>query len=395
VNSPSEDTTGQLIVQISHDDLGPLLVDGLHLECNSLSPLADIVRGYRPGARPANTGTSEISQHPLFPAAASILAQPDLRILHRTGGGSTDVSWVSAFVKRSEDRGTIVTVTPSTERSILIQLFDSPDRYLVWWLDAMATRVEDPSPNYMPPPIRLESLVYLLHAVDAYRRASFESMLRYTPSAEPSITPSAFAETMNASIAGRDVRWLLPSFLYLTPGLNEYSFNPGAEHLARLAEHDFLLTARKADNEADIFIFGEAGRTMGVEFYRTWMSGVGFESTALVSGQPRSLNRGFLAPTALANHLFQLESDGAGGCTVNHQALTLDELATEMKRILGKALESPTVDVAPSPAPPSTAPAASTPQPQPATPAQRFCGQCGFANKVGDKFCAGCGAPMV
>ncbi|MDO8691339.1 MAG: hypothetical protein Q7R39_15240, partial [Dehalococcoidia bacterium] len=350
MNSPSEDPTGPLIVQISHDDLGPLLVDVLHLECNSLSPLADIVKAYGPGTRPANTGASEISRHPLFPSAASILAQPDLRILHRTGGGATDVSWVSAFMRRSEDRETMVTLMPSTERSVLIQLFESPDRYLVWWLDTMATRVEKASPNYMPPPIRLESLVYLLHAVDAYRRACFESMLRYAPTAEPSVTPSAFAETMNASIGSRDLRWLLPSFLYLTPGLNDYSFSPGAEHLARLAEHDFLLTAQKTDTEEDIFIFGEAGRTMGVEFYRTWMFGIGFESTVLVSGQERTLNRGFLAPTALANHLFQLESDGAGGCTVNHQALTLDELATEMRGILRKTLDSPAVDTAPAPA---------------------------------------------
>ncbi|MDO8688677.1 MAG: zinc ribbon domain-containing protein [Dehalococcoidia bacterium] len=395
MNSPSADTAGQLIVQISHDDLGPLLVDGLHLECNSLSPLADIVRAYRPGARPASPSTSEISRHPLFSSAAAILTQPDLRILHRTGGGAVDVSYVSAFGKRSENRETVVTVTPSTERSILVRLFESPDRYLVWWLDTMASRVETSTPNYMPPPIRLESLVYLLHAVDAYRRASFESMLSYTPTAEPSITTSAFAETMNASIGSRDLRWLLPSFLYLTPGLSDYSFSPGAEHLARLAEHDFLLTAKKADTEEDIFIFGEAGRTMGVEFYRTWMSAVGFESTVLVSSQERTLNRGFLAPTALANHLFLLESDGAGGCAVNHQALTLDELATKMKQILLKALSSPMADAGPSAARPVASQTASVPPAAgPGTPAQRFCGQCGSPNKIGDKFCASCGAAL-
>ena len=345
MENATADKADQLVFQISNDDFGPLFVDRLRLECSSLSPLSKLLAGYARGSRPATAGADEIAAHPLFPKAAAILAEPDLRMLHRTGGGSRDVSYFTAYRKRSVAQNTIVTVTPSFENSTLVRVFHDPDAYLAWWLETLAAPVENPSPNYIPPPTRLESLVYLLHAVDSFRRASFQSMLSYSPTEDPSIGTGEFAETMNTSMGSRDLRWLLPAFLYLTPGLDEFSFNPGPDHLAALAEHDFLLTARKPGSDKDVFLFGEAGRTMGVEFYRTWLMAAGFETVVLTPSGQRTLNRGFFAPTALANHLIRLKPDGDGGCVANHQALTLEELAGKMRGMLLAALEGQPADL--------------------------------------------------
>lgn len=382
----------QLTFQINYDDLGPLFSDKLSLECNSLSPVAEALKGYSKGSRRASAGAAEISAHPLFPMAASILANPDLRMLHRTGGGSVDVSFFAACRNRSVKNYAIVTVTPSFENSTLVQIFDGPDDYLVWWLDALATPVEDSIANYMPPPMALESLVYHLHAIDAYRRAAFQSMLSFAPTGEPSISVKQFVDTMGQALGSRDLRWLLPSFLYLTPGLDGYKFEPRQEHLEGLAEHDFLLTAKRAGSAEDIFLFGEAGCTMGVEFYRTWMSAAGFETAILTPEGQRVLSQGFLAPTALANHLFRLEADGSGRCLVNHQAMTLDELAGKAREMLFGALEAQPSGVT---APVAAVPAKGEPlTPAQVEPSQRTCSACGNVNVSEARFCSGCGKPL-
>ena len=375
-----------LSFQINRSDVGPIFVDRLQLQWNEWSPFSKDLAAYERGSKAASAGVDEVVSHPRFRTVAQIVTNPDLWMSHRTGGGSVNVSFFTACWSRSTDSDAVVTVEPSFEGSVLLQLFATPVDYLAWWMELMTSKVSETTANFIPPLISLEALTYLLHAIDSYRRASFQSMLDFTPTEDPRIPSGDFVATMLDSIKSQDVRWLLPAFLLLTPGLDQYQFAPRDEDLSPLADHDFLVAEGDETGQSSFLRFGEAGKSMGVEFYRTWFMGVGFEITVLEAQKPRALRRAFLAPTALANHLFVLESDVNGGCTVNHQAFAVEQLATKIGEILRQGLSSPTT-AAPV-AQPETAEAAGGDHPAAAS----SCAACGGALGPDAKFCPSCGA---
>jgi len=119
---------------------------------------------------------------------------------------------------------------------------------------------------------------------------------------------------------------------------------------------------------------------MGTEFITSWMGGFGWQATALIDGQERSLSRVFLAPTAFTNHLISFEAAQAGKTRFRHQAANRQEL---LKILSGwmKALCRATgiAGTGPSTEPPSTS-------------AQvRFCSNCGAEIRPGKRFCTACG----
>ena len=147
MNTTVGGSTDQLVFQVNNSDLGPLFTDTLRLQCNELSPFGESLQTYAPGSRIPSAGLAELVRHPRLPEVAAILSQPDLRITHRTGGGSLDVSFFGAFRNREMGQETIVTVTPSFEGSWLVQLFDSAREYLAWWTELMGAKVEEPAAN--------------------------------------------------------------------------------------------------------------------------------------------------------------------------------------------------------------------------------------------------------
>jgi len=392
--------------QVGKNDLGPLFFDSLKLKCSNFSPLAGALSSYVAGSNKPSAARANINQDPQVLKAASILADPVVRMINRTGGGAMPVSHFTACYNPGIDDQAFAVVTPSFEGSYLIQLFDSPWHYLGWWLVLNASEVGEPIGNYMPPPIRFESLVYMLHTIDAYRRCAFESMLDYTPAEQASIKPAEFIESMQQSIRSRDLRWLLPAFIGLIPNLNVSSFDGNPEFISALAKYDFLLPARDTETQEDIFVFGEAGKIMGVEFHRTWVKSIGFEIAASTPKGWRVMHRGFLAPTGFTNHLFILAMDAGGNCFVNHQAMDRHMLDHKLANLLAAVLnqkdiaedglhiekavpfikETEIVQPVEAVSIPSAA--------RPATPDKILCKFCGTNNDVDALFCKGCGQPV-
>lgn len=404
---------GPFAFQVSRSDLGPLFVDTLRLEWNASSPLQTELAGYVPGSGRPSDDLAEVTRHPLLAKVAPILARPTFRMLHRTGGSAAPASHFAAYNNRNLDADAIVTVTPSFEGSLLIQLFDPLDDYCAWWSDLLAAKVEGEPVSLIPESLPLESFVYFLHAIDAYRRASYQSMLDYAPTDQLSITAAEFTGTMARSLRSRDLRWLLPAFLHLVPGLDLSGFDPREEHLAALSENDFLLAAKETGTGEPGVVFGEAGRATGIEFHRTWLLAVGFELAALSAEDAHPLSRGFLAPTGLANHLFLLESVGPGRVAVRHEALSADSLRARLQALLAEALAGPAVAGAPAaatqrPGPRSVCPSCqarvsadarfcpscgqAVPALEPALPA--YCPKCGTRTQPGGRFCVNCGEAL-
>ncbi|MFQ5500667.1 MAG: GYF domain-containing protein [Phycisphaerae bacterium] len=338
MESKDETIDAMYAFQVGRDDLGPLLVDGLRLDLDEYSPLAGMLRPYRPGSRAIDGNLRTLLEDAQVSRAASILARPTLRMFNQTGGGALPASFFTACHNADFDERAFVVINPSFEGSTLIQLFETPWDFLAWWLILNAGEATESSPNYMPPPIRLESLIYLLHAIDAYRRGAYQSMLNYTPTEKPTIRPKAFTDSMRQAVRSGDLRWLLPAFISLTPNLNTASLETSPEFIEALAKHDFLIPVRNRNSHEDEFLFGATGKIMGVEFFRTWMRAVGFETTVLTKQGWCVMHRGFLAPTGITNHLFLLDTDGEGRCTVNHQAMTRESLDGRLADLMTAAL---------------------------------------------------------
>jgi len=375
--------TGVFSFQVSRADLGPLVVDRLGLAPGEFSPLAPPLAGYAKGSGRLSAEAEPIAQEALAAKALRILADPSVRLLNQTGGGALAISQFTACHSHRVDPRAVAAIHPSFEGACLVQWFEDMAAYVAWWLILNATSTRAAVANYAPPPIRLEALVYLLHAVDAFRRRAYRSLLDYAPTERPAIAPAEFAESMQAAVRSRDMRWLLPALLNLTPNLASVTLEDRPEFPQALEQYGFLVPARERGTGEPLFVFGEAGLVMGVEFYRTWIQSVGFEATVRTPAGWRVAHRGFLAPTGLANHLFLFETDSAGACTVNHQAMGRDALDMKMMRLIGDAVEGKGL----------SAGAAAAPAPAARKAAAR-CPSCGGEVPEGSAFCNQCGARL-
>jgi hypothetical protein len=151
---------------------------------------------------------------------------------------------------------------------------------------------------------------------------------------------SDFTQTMAAAISSADIRWLLPAFMVILPGFETYKIEIIPENAGVLYDYNFLENAKLASGD-DVLIFGEAGESMGIEFYRTWLMASGFEINVSESNGFTTTDRIFIAPTAVTNHFVRLETSGNGNTMVNHQAFTIEELNVKLDELFEKAFTMP------------------------------------------------------
>jgi hypothetical protein len=398
-----EKAAGPVTFHIAAADLGPLLADQLGLRPNASSPLAKPLSGYAAGSAVASEAAGATASRPPFARAAKVLEAPDLRIAQRFGGLSPSVNLLDVYHCAKVEPDLLVAVQATADGSLGLMAFESADSYLSWWLETFAVAGAAETPNFLPPPLTLEATLYLLHAVDCYRRTYYQSMLDYTTNGDLMVSAQEFFRTMLQAARSADARWLAPAFLASTPGLPR--LNPSDSDFEPLWGLDFLASGKLPATGEDAFLWGEAGASMGREFLLGWGSFAGWEATLLPTGQ-KSLHRAFLAATSLTNHLFIVEQGPGGATGVNHQAMALGRLRTRLETMLRQALENvpevsssafpdtvPEPLVAPGqPVVPQVALAAPTvPQQAPKT-AIRFCTRCGAQMVEGDRFCGDCGA---
>ena len=377
MNNPT--TISDFVVQISARAIGPLFIDKVQQSWNELSPVAAKLSAYKSGSAGGTESLDATAANPRFRLAASILARPDLRIDHRYAGTNADLTAFSACCSRAYGKEPVVVIFPASDKSYIVRMFASASGYLQWWIDLLASKADGSTPNHLTSPVALESMIYILHAVDCYRLVAHQGMLDYAPARDPFIRMSQFAKSMETSIASRDWRWLLPSFLVLTPGLNDFHLNPRLVHLAALLDRGFLIPAKDARNGEEIFYFGPSAEEMGREFMKTWEIGTGFETMVLTGEGPIHLDRAFLAPTILTNHLFRLVPADSGTPVVDHRTMNIDELSVALDRILFAGLD------------PTVASQVVRRKETPPAVSELRCEECGKVNLSDSKFCSECG----
>lgn len=389
--------------EFSKDELCDGLLNGAG-SWNALSPFAEdldaLVRsGGMPGGRPVS----------LLPARiAAILASPDLCITHRFAGASVPQAAFFACVSHAEGQ-TFVVVAPERNDRYAAHAFGSAEAYLGWWLFRLSSASDRAIPSDLPPTLPLPALIYALHAVDGYRRAKYQSALSYGATDSLRIGQPEFIATMREAITRRDLRWLLPAFIQLAPGVATLLKEPPIEQLTVLQDAKFLLAQHDQDAGQDFFCFGDAAQRMGNEFIDGIGVAVGFRFEVLTELGALPLIEAFLAPTRLSNHLIELEPDGSGLGIAMHRTLTQRELYIALAEMIAAALLPAAPKVALKRAILTTASTQEqrdevlgisneqrvvAPDAQ-QTSSQIVCSHCGQVNPATMKFCGQCGNRLL
>jgi hypothetical protein len=369
----------------------------------------------------------------LDPRVASILARPEVRIDHVVAARSGDWSIFMACWHRAAPDTFVVLIPRSAENYSVIR-FDSAAAYLAWWVAELTSTTARTIPNYLPPHLSLPTLLYALHAVDAYRRAALRRASEYGVAGALWISAVDFASTMRAALLSRDTRWLLPAFFSLTPGVISLLREPSDEQLSWLEAAAFLHPRVHPRTGEDGFIFGEAAEAFGEEMSGGLSAAMGFAVSIWSNNRVLPLEQAFVAATNSANHFIRIGSD-EDAAAANHQAMTQTHLFMTLHAMLSDALQPaareraaerasrfdfaarlPHREQPPSPAPRIDTPRVSAAQPQSrwapppvresapdpvttASPAlqandapvaRKFCRQCG-ATLTGSRFCRKCG----
>ncbi len=339
--------TETLAFQVASRDLGPFIVDAGGHHPDPLSPLAPDLESYAPGSIRPSSDLEAVLAHPRARDVASVVACPSLKLWGRTGGGTVPVSSFAVCGRPAIHPDLFVVVSPSFEDAFVLEVLEGIEEVAAWWADTLASPVEDDRPNLLPPPIALETLVYAFHTIDAFRRATLEGMLAYTTTEQPAISADEFSDSLLRAIGSRDLRWLLPAFLHLVPGLDVAGIDPRSEHLLFLVNQSFFVPAAEREDDRDVLVFGEAGIALGAEFHHGWLSAAGFELLVRSTDGTTCLERGFLAPTAFTNHMVLVGAEH--GAPVNHQAMTLRRLMAKVVELVELAVEKAQEPIAAKP----------------------------------------------
>lgn len=344
--------------------------DAAHLCCQRrgarflpLSPWVDLqsLDAHTPAASPE--AIQQMLDDPAIGQALAILESPQIRLSGPLGGGMLEPSYLSLCCSAQA----AVLVSPSYQGSFLVQLFEDRSQALSWMVEMITSDCSDGLP-FLPEHLPLESLVYAFHGLDCFRRVVYESMLEGKPDLATRISLERFQSTL--ALAGRsaDVRWLMPAFLRLTPGLADYPLDPQAQHLELLVDHDLLWPGTSP--AGPVLAFAPPGRLAGIDFLRTWSAACGLELAVGDEHQVQVLERAFVATTSTGNHFFRLEGEPGQPCGVHYQSLGRPEVQELLRPWLERAPVAP--------------PAAQA----------RHCLQCNQQITDDSKFCANCGAPQ-
>lgn len=372
----------QYVFQLNTGDAGKLCVDLLKLKCTALSPLAGTLNAYKSGT-PSHTkdegNLKAMASTPNISLALSILAAPDLLLDITVGGGMTGLGQISAIRASEFDPEKVVMFTRSSPNSFLIQMFDTVQGFISWNLDNIGTRVSLDPPTFLPETMAFEELIYTFHTIDSFRRVAYESMLEAKTLKEPYITVDRFIYTMKHTLKGGDIRWLLPTLVTLLPGCASVGINPEEEHLRFMTSNDLLITGRKKSTNEVVLTFGERGRQLSMDFYRTWQLSAGFELKLKGNDGQIKSTMAFMASTALANYCFDLEPKNKGGFSVKCSPLTTAGLASKLDLLLGYIAEKPL----------------ERSETGVISPEKAKCAKCGHLCDAEAAFCSKCGTSLV
>ncbi|MBU7006559.1 zinc ribbon domain-containing protein [Phosphitispora fastidiosa] len=374
---------------IEQDDIGSILAGDTGLVPNSGSAFYKAAPSVESN-RDLTALYGELLTDREFLRAMRIATQPDLYIVVRVAGaqGLTEIR----LHRRKSEGESVVTTEQRAEGSLTLSVFENAGAWLNEWVKGFAGDSDAPAANYIPPKVSLEEFLFVLHAVDSFRRTSYQNMLSHVFTDRAYVKVPEFLQSMADSLKSMDVRWLLPAFLAVTPGVEQYQTDIDPQNIAVLLQHDFFTEGKLASGE-NVLVFGEAGQIMGVEFFRSWFTSCGMEINVAGPEGFKTAERLFITPTILGNHFTRLENTDKAKAMVNHQVYTMEQLTFKLDELLGRAFAK---DADPDRVEPGAAPSPVPPSPStaPAPPVRKFCANCGSKILAEAGFCGNCGTKL-
>ncbi len=334
--------------ELTRGDLAKLIVGNLKLSLSASSPLQEICRLADASVPLDGKDSAEMLGDAALLAAVRVLAAPEHVLTQRLGGGMLAFE-ESTLCQNRQVCADFVALHLEDEGLCLITLFPNTEAYATWWSTSFGTKEPLPSPNYIPPKVSLSEFLFVLHTIDAFRRASYTSLLQYQPRNRAFISYPELFDSFKNAIAARDIRWLLPSFLLLMPGLSQYPLDMAQQDMDVLTRMGLIENGQTAGNNTDVALFAEAGTALGVEFTRTWMFAAGFEVAVANANGKVGMDHFFVAPTAMANHFVRLEITPDGRAWANHQTYTPEQLISNMADLLDHGFSSTLPESNPAP----------------------------------------------
>lgn len=298
---------------------------------NSLSPFKEQPGGVsKPSAE-----AMKLAQDAEFKQMVEILAQPSSKILLRCGGFNVPTEYGSVYIKKTRDKEKIVYLK-NDQDTVSAFLFEYLDQYLAFFTAEFAQSVTILPVNLLSTALPLRTAAFIFNLIDCYRRAYLSGMLALSTELPEAIYEDEFIAVLEQELRSGDVRWLLPSFFMLVPGLGESSLTFELSDLQKAEDLKFITRSTCPIENKPIYLFGSSGKYMGLEFTLFSKQAVGFEITALNARQEvECIGRYYLAPTDEANHFFCV-STANSDVEVIHSALSLSGLEDKLRGILGE-----------------------------------------------------------
>lgn len=296
---------------------------------NTLSPFS----GQPEGALKPSAETLKLIKDTEFKSMVEILAQPALKISLRRGGLNVPTESSAVYIQNIKEKQRVVYLKNNQDR-VTALLFESVDSYVEYFVLENAINVTTLPTNLIKPALSLGTITFLFNLFDCYRRAYLNGMLSFSTEMVEAIYEDEFIAILEQELKSNDIRWLLPSLFRLVPGLAESKLNLELSDLEKVESMNFISRAQNAEENRSLYLLGSSGKFMGLEFTLFWKQSVGFEITALSKGEDvETIGRYYFATTDEANHLLSFEPT-ISGIEVTHLAFNLNQLESELKRIL-------------------------------------------------------------
>lgn len=336
------------------------------LTVNKLSPFQNMPAG---GGKPAPEAL-HLAKDREFKVMTEILAQPVLKLSLRRGGATLPLEASSLFIGR-EAQGSTAVYLQEEGGLLSATYFNSLQQYAGFFAEQNAAPVSLKPANTLKQELSLEDLIFIFNLVDCYRRGYLHNMLQDSYEPVDAVYEDECVAVLEKELQSRDIRWLVPSFLRLVPGVESTALAFSEKQVERAEAMGFISRGANPGDNRPIYYLGGPGKYLSLEFSLFWHNSAGFEAVALnsKSGETESLGRFYFAPTVEANHLFTLTGSN-GSYTVSHQALTLEETGEALQKILKSY------------------------SPGGAGSEKKFCGNCGAPITAGAAFCGNCGAKI-
>lgn len=316
-----------------------------------------------------------------FKKAAEVLASPSLKVSIRRGGSTLPFEASTVYAKKEKDDITFVYLK-EVDNTLMMTLFTDVRSYTGYFAAQNASPVEAVPLNTIKATQDIETLLFIFNLLDCYRRTYMGLMLEGSEDTIDAIYEDEFLSVFEKNLKSKDIRWLLPAFLNLVPGVGDFAISLTGEQLDYAEAMDFINRSANKKENRPVYYLGSNARYMGLEFSLFWKYAAGFEVTGWdeKAMSAEILGRYFLAPTEEGNHLIRLIPMGEKA-KFTHFCLSLKELEEELCNILEGYL--------------SGLAKASGFKVSITGKANNFCGSCGARLEKGSAFCGNCGAKVI